>query len=563
MIHVKNKVYPVSPNARLRWIVFTVVLFLFLPGSLFAQQEWERDGGIPNAEIEIVKDRKITLPPADRNFDKIPPRPVDPVKQDIVYDFKNLSFNTPDFNPVIRPLKLKQEDISKTFGTFVSAGFGNYASPYLEAYLNTKRDKNNFYGAHFFHQSFGTGPVDGKNSASGSTALDLFGKSMTNSVVVSGNVNYENRNTYFYGYLPGTEPVRSTIYQNYNTISLSAGIENSKPADFTYRLQASYSFLEDRYKASENETGLIFSSGYTLSEKSNVVLNADYFLITRQDSMINYKARNLFRIKPAYRFMPVDKLWLTLGANAAVENDTIRKIKPVHLYPNVQADYLLSDAITAYAGLTGDMDKVSLHTLSQENIWVNSNLAIFHTNRSAEFLSGLKGRLGNKVAMGTGFSFAVLKNLYSFQNSSTDQSKFNVTYANTTRTNFFGELGFSPGEKVQLSLRGDYFSYSSTQVLHRPKYRVAFNSSYNLYNKFLFSVDFIGQGGMKALEFVPMQSTVTIKPALDLNFKMDYFISRKVSAFIKLNNLLSNNYQVYLNYPVRGFQAVGGVSWSF
>jgi len=44
---------------------------------------------------------------------------------------------------------------------------------------------------------------------------------------------------------------------------------------------------------------------------------------------------------------------------------------------------------------------------------------------------------------------------------------------------------------------------------------------------------------------------------------MDYFISRKVSAFIKLNNLLSNNYQVYLNYPVRGFQAVGGVSWSF
>ena len=104
---------------------------------------------------------------------------------------------------------------------------------------------------------------------------------------------------------------------------------------------------------------------------------------------------------------------------------------------------------------------------------------------------------------------------------------------------------------------------ASTQVLHRPKYRVAFNSSYNLYNKFLFSVDFIGQGGMKALEFVPMQSTVTIKPALDLNFKMDYFISRKVSAFIKLNNLLSNNYQVYLNYPVRGFQAVGGVSWSF
>jgi len=111
-----------------------------LPVSLFGQQEWEKEGGIPSAEIQILKDRQITLPVADRNFDKIPPRPIEPVRPEIIYDLKNLRFTTPDFNPAIRPLKLKQEDISKVYGNFVSAGYGNYASPYLEAYFKTQQE---------------------------------------------------------------------------------------------------------------------------------------------------------------------------------------------------------------------------------------------------------------------------------------------------------------------------------------------------------------------------------------------------------------------------------------
>src|SRR5947209_5735479 len=88
-------------------------VFLLLPFLAQAQKEWEKEGGIPNAEIEIVKDRQITLPPADRIFDKIAPRPAEPIKPEIVYQFRNLKFNTPDFNSILRPLKLKQEDISR------------------------------------------------------------------------------------------------------------------------------------------------------------------------------------------------------------------------------------------------------------------------------------------------------------------------------------------------------------------------------------------------------------------------------------------------------------------
>src|SRR5258707_4798520 len=157
------------------WKFALFVTGALFPASLFAQQDWEKDGGIPSAEIQILKDRQITLPLADRNFDKIPPRPMEPVAPEIVYQFKNLRFTTPDFNPAIRPLKLKQEDISKVYGNSLIAGYGNYASPYLEAYFNSKRNKNQFYGAHFYHHSFVNGPVDNKNSPSGATEMNICG----------------------------------------------------------------------------------------------------------------------------------------------------------------------------------------------------------------------------------------------------------------------------------------------------------------------------------------------------------------------------------------------------
>ena len=554
-----------SPGFLFLAIGFAVVTFF--PQLSYGQKDWEKDGGIPSAEIEIIKDRQITLPPADRNFEKIPPRPMEPIKPEIVYEFRNLKFNTPDFNPVLRPLKLKQEDISKIYGNFVGLSYGNFNSPYLEAYFNSKRDKNKFYGAHFYHHSYANGPVDNNNSANGTTEINLFGKSITNSVVASGNLNYENRTTFFYGYPPGSDPKRESIRQRYDIFSLGAGIENSKPADFNYALQGSYSYLSDHYRATESEFGLALNSTYQFSDKAKFILKSDYFFIDRKDSIAGLRPRHLFRIKPAYQFTPLDKLWLTLGANFAVENEAIGNQKSFHVYPNLRADYSLSESVIAYAGLTGDIDKVSLQTLSRENLWVNSNISIAHTNRAAEFLSGLKGNLGRKVAFAVGVSLSTLKNLYFFKNDSLHRAKFDVVYdvGNTQRENLFAELGYHHGETLKMVLRGDYFHYSTDKqptAFHRPTYRVTFNSSYSLYSKLLFSVDFVAQGGMKAYDFETSKN-IALNPALDLNAKVDYFFSKKVSAFLKFNNMLSSNYQLYLNYPVRGFQVMGGVSWSF
>jgi len=571
------------PDCRMSITENLFVVFILVSSTAFSQDQKDKtgEGEIEKVEIEIVKNREVTVPQAARNFEKVPPRATEPIKPEITYQFRNLSFNVPDYTPVLRPLKLKTETISKIYGNYVSAGFGNYVSPYAEAYLTNKRSKNKSYGVKLYHRSFLNGPVDGSNSGSGHTELRLFGKTMNSNIALSGFANFENTAAYFYGYKPGSIIDHSSISQNYNILSVGSELENAKISDFKYDFKAGYSYLTDHYSASESEVNLNFSSQYKIDNKKKIIINSDYFLMDRKDSFIPGKARQIFKVKPAYQITPVDKLLLTVGFNTVFENDTIGKQKGVHVYPNLWANYQLSSAVEGYAGLTGDVDKVSLHSLSRENVWINSNINLFNTNRTVEFLTGLKGKVSGKVSFGAGFSFATLKNLYYYQSDLIDQSKFNVFYDNgeTHRTNLFAEMGFS-AEAFKVMMRGDYFSYSSTiarqiasqyalgginvgnGALQRPTYRVSINSSYNFYEKLLLGVDFVAQGGIQALD-LEKKNLTTLNPALDLNVKANYFVSKQFSIFLSFNNILSSNYQLYLNYPVRGFQAMGGASWSF
>jgi hypothetical protein len=545
---------------------FVIGLVVIVATSLQAQEKWG-EGEIEKVEIEIVKERQIILPKANRNFEKVPPRPVEPIKPQITYDFRNLSFSTPDFNPAIRPLRLKQEEISKIYGNYLSAGIGNYSSPFLDAYITTKRDKTKFFGAKLFHQSYGQGPVDDKNSASGNTEVRLFGKSFGRQASLGGFMNYEGIGTHFYGYTPGTDINRDLIKQSYSIVSLGGDIENSATSAFNYKLNGSFSYLDDHYKAKESEVNVGFESDYEISKSGKILIGSQYFLISRKDALVEAKPRHIFKVNGGYQFFPIDDLSLTVGANVVFENDTIGKDKSVHIYPDFRASYPLSQSVEVYAGLLGDIDKLSLHTIAHENAWVNANIGIFNTNRTVEFLGGIKGKFGGKVSFGTGFSLANLKDFYYYQNDTTDRSKFITVFdeGNTQRTNLFAELGFSHAQSARMVLRGDLYGYSTDQIpvaWHRPRYRVSFNSSYNLYSKLLFNVDMIVQGGAKAYN-VDNKTTVELDAAVDLNVKASYFLSKQFSLFLKGNNLLSNEYQLYLNYPVRGIQVMGGLTWVF
>ncbi len=538
--------------------IFCIAHFSLAQG----QEQWE--GEIENVEIEILRERQITLPPANRNFEKVPPRPSEPIVPEIAYHLRDFKFEMPDYKPLLKPLRIKQEEISRIYGNYVSAGFGNFSSPYLEAWATTKRDKSRLLGAHFYHRSFRNGPVDDRNSASGNTQLKVFGSRYSESLTLSSFAAFQNNLGYFYGYAPGTEVDRDTIRQSYNRFSAGAQLTNTKISDFNFNLGTGFSYITDSFEANESMLDLQFKSDYAIDGQRKVLITSAYHLISRNDALVDSNVRHLFKAGAAFQFSPVENLMLTVGAKAAIDNDSIRNSK-FHLYPDIHATYVLSQNVSAYASLSGDMDKVSLHSLSEGNQWLNSDVPIFHTNRTIDFTAGLKGKAGSNMAFTTGLSAAKLNESYFYQNAISDRAKFDIVYDDLTRLTIFGEAVFSKNEVIQFSARGDYYNYSTdnlAEAWHRPTYRFSLDTKFNIYRKVGFSIGLAGLGGMKAFDSESLQQ-VSLEEAIDLNAKLDYFLSRQVSVFVKLENMLSNDYPVFLNYPVRGFQAMGGVKWSF
>jgi hypothetical protein len=548
-------------------IFFTIAL-LFVAQFAFAQDKWE-EGELDDVEIEIVKERQITLPKANRNFEKIPPKPSEPIKAPMKYDFRPFSFQTSQFSPQIRPLKLKTEESSKVTGGYVSVGYGNYSSPYLEGFINTKKDKNKLVGAHAFLNSSDKGPVDGVNSGGGMAGVSVFGKSFTDFISLSGEASFENRATHFYGYIPGTVSDGATIKQSYNNFKLSGELSNTKNSDFSYKLGGTFGYMADKFEAKETEVDLNFDARYKLDEESAIGVGADYVLLSRSDVAVEATPRSLFSVNPYYTFYPVADLKLTAGIVAAFESDSIDD-RDVHAYPDIRASYPLSPSVDVVASLTGGIEKVSLQSLSRENLWIGPNVSIFHTNKLYDLQAALNTRIGSKVAINGGFSFASLKNLYFYVNDVVDQSKFNVEYDKdaTIRTNVFASIGYAQTESVKVLVRGDLFNYSTKEqeeAWHRPTYRVTGDLSFNIYKKVLFGVNLIAQGGMKAKDYSSpgTYTVVELDPAFDLNARLEYLVSPRFSVFVKGNNLTSNEYPVFLNYPVRGLQVLGGITWTF
>jgi hypothetical protein len=551
---------------KIKQLYVTALAFSGMAQVALGQDPRPAEAEMAPVEVEIVRERKIVLPEATRLFEKIPPRPTEPIKPEITYEFKAFQFSTPQANPVIRPLKLKTEQQDEAYKGFLSAGYGNYASPYLEAFISNTNTKNNLLGTHAFLNRSGKGPVDGKNSGNGYSGIAVFARSFGKEITYDARAGFENRQTHFYGY-PQPQPVeRDTIRQSFNLFSVDLGLANSRNTEFSYQLNGKFSYLSDKFNATESTLDLGFTSSYKFTTGNPVDIRAVYSVISRKDEGIDAKPRSLFSVNPYFKFTPLDNLTLQAGVVVALENDTL-DTKNFHFFPDVKAIYKVSPSVDVVGLLTGGVDRVSLQILARENLWLAPRVPLYHSNRLLEFEAAINAKLSSKAVVNTGVSFAAIENLYFFVNDAEDGSKFNPVYdaGTTKRTNFFAAITLNHSDKGRLILRGDYFSYSTDELpeaWHRPGYRATVSGLYNIRNKLLLSADIIAQGNMKAFDLQTLTS-IKLDPAFDLNFRTDYFVSKNFSVFVDLNNITSNKYPVFLNYPVRGFQVMGGITWSF
>ena len=547
--------------------IIIAFLFLFsLTGLVKAQSDdWEDDSKIDDKEIVIEKDKKIELPIANKNYEKIPQLPPSHKYTVKPYKLSNYSMVYSPVNPGIRVLKIKDEKLNKLYGNYIKAGYGNFGTPLLEAFVSNKRNEDYLVGARFNHFSSSKGPVDDENSASGMTEAGIFAKAFTDKATIGGKLEFSNRFNYFYGYNPALEVSRDSIKQKFNTFGISLGVEgNDEKSPVQYALDASFYSIGDNYDASETSFGLKFNGDYKLSESSSIGLESSLDLSTYKDP--DSQKRNIFRIYPSYTFN-YENLLIKAGLNVAFENDTLSGKDDLHIYPMAEVTWPVEGDFKVSAGIRGDIDRVNYRDLTEVNPWLNQQVPLLHTNRKIDFYGRIKGKISNSFDFSAGVSLAQLENFHVFINDPSDSARFLPLYdlGTTSRTTLDGEVSYEYRDLFFLNAKIEVFNYDTDEIgdaWHLPNLSFNLSGGYNIYDKILLEAELITLTGLNALDPVD-QTSVKLDGIADMNFKAEYLISERASVFLNFYNVFSSEYERYLNYPSRGFMFVGGISYSF
>ena len=92
------------------------------------------------------------------------------------------------------------------------------------------------------------------------------------------------------------------------------------------------------------------------------------------------------------------------------------------------------------------------------------------------------------------------------------------------------------------------------------------NMRFNIKNKLYPHIDIMAFGAQKQKTMdinTKINTSNSIDAFYDISVGLDYRFKNKLSAFVQANNLLNNRYQRWYNYPVYGFNIIGGITMIF
>jgi hypothetical protein len=547
--------------------------------TLFAQKE------VVNEEINITKERDVIIPKANRIIEKVPTIKNEKSEKKMSYSFydrKPTALEETKFNPnVVNPNannKNKKDELTG-YKNYFKVGVGNFGRFYGEGYLNSNQDQKLIYGLSVLHNSTKRGPIQSQNSANRLSKVSLDGKYHQNNFELKTEIGYENRKYFFYGY-------DTTIHKDYqpadlkqiiNLFNVGVTFENTNPKPVVdYSLSTQLKTLSDHYEASELDWGTRFHSFFPLKkDKITAILDAEAYLTERSDSYeINpVRKRNLYRVEPAFRF-DFGRFSTKVGFKAVNEYDQIENINTTKGFPTISLSYKTPSLTYFFAGYDGDIIRNTLNSFLNENPFIVEQANLLNTYKDQEYYIGSRGELFSGVSFNTKISYGKFQNLYYYDifegttisptGKPVNVSKFQIEYEdeNTDFVNISAEFAYSSFDFWKPNLKLDYNYYETIKFekpWHRPSFSGRLGNTFVLAEKIVSSLDVYYMAGLYAKDPLTLNA-VKLKDIVDLNAEFTYLFSKQFSTFVKLNNIVGQNYQRYYNYPQLGLNFVAGIN---
>jgi hypothetical protein len=563
------------------------ILFLTIGISLYAQDNWNEptEGELEDSQIVIEKNRSLDLPRATRSFRQVPK--IDQSSDSIRVNF---SWNeiTPELSklkPGLRVLRIKDEPIPKLFANQVSAGFGNYGASYLSGFVGNKRDRNKSYGVQFYHKSFNKGAVDEKYSGSGYQMVRPSARFFNDKISFETSLLYDRTNNYAYGSIEEELDLnesfsRDEFQKKFQTAGAHIGLSDRNIEDyFTYDYDADFYHLFTSMNTAETNFNFSLNNTYNFRGAFGAKLNASGFI-----SNYNYfnesqsYNRNLIQIDPSVVYK-LDQIILEGGLNISYDNQSRTNISEVYVYPNLNATYFPLAKTYLGIGISGDVRQVTYKSVLETNPYLDPSFILENTINPFQLTLKAGSNLLDKVQIDGSFEVGTVNKLPYFTDVRTDnqsgnellQSFVSIYSDNLTELKSSILIQTDFGKNFNLSAKGQYLSYANDSIdalPYVPKFKLDLKGNVSIKDKVEIGLSVYLQSKMEAyyrrIDFSSNLATMTeIDPFADLGLDVRYNLTSRASIFVNANNLLSNKYEYYLNYPNRGFQILGGFTYSF
>ena len=547
-------------------ILVLSLLFVSLVG-LSQSDTTQTQGEVVSGEIVIEKDKQIILPIADKIFLRTVSPNYEGQSLDLNFMVKEPNFDWPEYKTDV-PFQFIDEPYPvASYQNYVKLGYGNYNSPLLEAGLFQKLGTLDTK-TKLFYESFGSGPVNDDNSGNALGSVDFQAIYKKESFSIIPAIVFSNRKYRFYG---NTNRVNNgfsddnDLKVSLNELTTSVSIQGSKN-DFVYQLRPQVGLASQTLDAGgdlnrESFFGLDGEFSFKIDEKFTTGLSLEGTTGSYEGGL-KYD-RSLININP---WVSHQRENLSIQAGFVVSSGKFDDETNTGFYPDVRVDYDLSKKWAVYGLVSGGVQWNGLNDVLAQNEFLDDSLVIANPENKFIIGGGIKGSPIKDLLVELSLTNSTVAGLPFFV-SSTDSSRYTITYDtdDVNVTTFKSSLTYMPTavSKYGASLELNGYSLESLdRPWHKPAYIFKAFTSHNIQEKLIVSAFLTSMGGIRGPADVDF-GVVKLPAFVDIGIGAKYLISHRASAFIDINNLLNNEYERYLGYPIRGLAFKIGAQYRF
>ncbi|GEM_PF-5308073 len=543
-----------------------ILIFLVVAVSAYGQEAPPApDGAIEEAQVIIEKDREIILPLANRYFEKINLEQNQVKPDELEFNFKERSFDPGRIDVTFTPATYEATDVSNGDQSRLKLGYGNYASPLVQADIYTTTNNAWLLGADLDHLSFGSGVVDDENSAAGRSSLNLIASSLKEGSSFNGRLGYRSRTGFFYGY-PDEAIVsdRDSIKQVINEFNAAMDWSAQLTNEGAFKLLADLNLTNDEYGVSENLITLGGTADLPVSDLLSLRLTANANFSQYTNAIAEY-SRNVYEIDPSVIYSN-DNLSVRAGVKLALISEDSSLNENFNVYPDVHLNYGLSDNLRAYAIIEGGLRKHFYASRSNENFHITDSANIQHASETYRGTIGLS-TYGPRFSADFFARYSQTENMGFFVNRPDNPSEFDLVYdeGSTGVLSLGTSMSYTINEHFYAELGVSYYSYSTDlqpAAYHLPEVEAFVNIRSQLTEQWSLVVGGQFMGGIIATD-LSEHSDFDLDAFLDLSVELAYQINGKWGSFLCADNVLNTDYSRYWRYPNRQIMAKIGVIYSF